>query len=50
MAVFKGHEKYRKVDEVMAEKIARLTTKAIFQNNKETFLMLMKFMIWLKIN
>ena len=35
IAVLKAMESIDKVDEEMAEKIARISTKAIFRNNKE---------------
>lgn len=38
-----------KVDEEMADKIARLTTKSIFKGDKER-VPWMKSMIWWKIN
>ena len=49
-AVIKAMKSIDMIDENMAEKIARITTKAIFRTIKNTFLMLMKYTIWWKIN
>jgi len=46
MAILNAMKSIDRVDEGMAEKIARLTTKAFSGVIKKEFLMWMRFMIW----